>query len=701
MLTKLDTLHTDLLAVEGKQDTGNISLGSIDTKLTSQATAANQATEITKLTSLDTKLPAQGPALRTGATPVTMASDQPAINVGGTAPTGTAPAANPISVSGIDGGGLKRHLLTDTAGRLEIDTIQSLPLPAGASTLAAQTQLDTDLNAFKAANHTDLLAVQTKQDTGNASFASIDTKLSSQATAANQTTMSTKLDTLHADNLVVEGKQDTGNISLSSIDTKLTSQATAANQVTEITKLTSLDNKTPALVSGRQPVDGSGVVQPISANDIITTGSITAVAQTVVLSTAGQSSGSFQISGTWVGTLLFEGSLDGVIWNAINAVSSSTSSPQPTTSVNGLYRLTPGALQQIRVNAISFTSGTVNVIGRSSLATGGIFANQIIPIIASALPLPAGAATSAAQTTQQSSLSSIDAKLTNGNQSARSLDGAGNAITSTTIGAKQRLDVTLAAGATVGTAVGIYTDIVGGKDIAGNAQMIATDTSGNQTAVGNVAAGTTDSGNPVKVGGKYNATAPTLVDGQRGDIQLTPNSRVIMVAEDGAKSTYSTAIQGLAASTAATDIFTITGSATKTVRIIKVGFSGIQTSGTIQDVLLIKRSAANTGGISSTPTIVPYDSNSAVATAVVRAYTVNPAMLGTAIGTVKAAKVLVNQSSGGPSGPTSPPDVIWVFGQGPTQALVLRGVAQQLVINYNGQTSAGSSLDMFIEWTEE
>lgn len=40
--------------------------------------------------------------------------------------------------------------------------------------------------------------------------------------------------------------------------------ATSANQTTELASLASIDGKTPALVSGRQPVDGSGVTQPIS-----------------------------------------------------------------------------------------------------------------------------------------------------------------------------------------------------------------------------------------------------------------------------------------------------------------------------------------------------------------------------------------------------------------------------------------------------
>lgn len=55
---------------------------------------------------------------------------------------------------------------------------------------------------------------------------------------------------------------------------------------------------------------------------------------------------------------------------------------------------------------------------------------------------------------------------------------------------------------------------------------------GNTTGafvVGNVASGAADSGNPVKVGGVYNTSAPTLSNGQRGDLQLdlAGNLRVV------------------------------------------------------------------------------------------------------------------------------------------------------------------------------
>ena len=46
------------------------------------------------------------------------------------------------------------------------------------------------------------------------------------------------------------------------------------------------------------------------------------------------------------------------------------------------------------------------------------------------------------------------------------------------------------------------------------------DATGTTFVVGNVASGASDNGNPVKVGGIYNATPPSFTDGQRGDLQV-------------------------------------------------------------------------------------------------------------------------------------------------------------------------------------
>lgn len=119
---------------------------------------------------------------------------------------------------------------------------------------------------------------------------------------------------------------------------------------------------------------------PIIDNDITAAGSITAAAQTVAIVLNGNSGAAIQITGTWVGTLQFEGTLDGTNWIAINAVAASTSLPQVTNTVNGLFRLTPGGLAQMRVNATAWTSGTAVISIRASAGTGGTFINQIAPV---------------------------------------------------------------------------------------------------------------------------------------------------------------------------------------------------------------------------------------------------------------------------------------------------------------------------------
>lgn len=69
-----------------------------------------------------------------------------------------------------------------------------------------------------------------------------------------------------------------------------------------------------------------------------------------------------------------------------------------------------------------------------------------------------------------------------------------------------------------------------------NAQVADPNNSGAASSVvtGDVAAGATDSGNPVKVAGKYNSTQPTLTDGQRGDLQLASRGELLVQLSNGA-----------------------------------------------------------------------------------------------------------------------------------------------------------------------
>lgn len=59
--------------------------------------------------------------------------------------------------------------------------------------------------------------------------------------------------------------------------------------------------------------------------------------------------------------------------------------------------------------------------------------------------------------------------------------------------------------------------------VTGTLTAVTTVTTVSTLTGGGVASGAADSGNPVKVGGKYNASPITLTDGNRGDVQLDVN----------------------------------------------------------------------------------------------------------------------------------------------------------------------------------
>jgi hypothetical protein len=101
-----------------------------------------------------------------------------------------------------------------------------------------------------------------------------------------------------------------------------------------------------------------------------------------------------------------------------------------------------------------------------------------------------------------------------------------------------------------------------GNGAAATAQRVtvANDSTGiiASTSTGNVASGATDSGNPVKVGGKYNVTLPTFTDGQRADLQVGNRGALITNIAGSGTGIFADVANGLAdgASTAATALLT-------------------------------------------------------------------------------------------------------------------------------------------------
>lgn len=194
-------------------------------------------------------------------------------------------------------------------------------------------------------------------------------------------------------------------------------------------------------------------------------------------------------------------------------------------------------------------------------------------------------------------------------------------------------------------------------------------------------------------------TEVTIVDGSSNngnELVVNSDGSLIAAPTDGKQVTYSAGFSGSVAALLATDVFTILGSATKTIRVTCIKMSATTTagSGLSINLTLVKRSTADSGGTSTTATIVPHDSASAAGTAVIRNYTVNPT-LGTAVGIVRSERLTTGTTG------TSSGIIDWEFGTRPGQALVLRGTSEQLCMNFGTVTITGSVIAFCIEWTEE
>jgi len=157
-----------------------------------------------------------------------------------------------------------------------------------------------------------------------------------------------------------------------------------------------------------------------------------------------------------------------------------------------------------------------------------------------------------------------------------------------------------------------------------------------------------------------------------------------------------------------TDLVIIEGSATKTIRIVRIKIITTNTAAGSQQFFLIKRSTADTTGtFVSAGTPVPLDSTNAAAT-VNRAghFTANPGALGTAVGTMNiiraASPVAIPATFAGIVDEAGYDLLDHYVNSQLDQLVTLRGVAQTLAINFNGAALvAGQTHAYTIVWVEE
>lgn len=426
-----------------------------------------------------------------------------------------------------------------------------------------------------------------------------------------------------------------------------TGASTSANQTngTQQTQIVQGGNTGVVTAAGAQKVDGSAVTQPVSGTvtvnqgtpggspwpvsgtftsaatpDFSGSGSLTAACSTpsscgagstVDLSQNTSSLGNMEleVQGTWVGTILMEGSNDsGANWKSFSVVlpSPAAFSSAGVTS-NGYYRtLGVGSFKWIRARMNPYTSGTAVVTLRASVGPD-------------------------------------------------------------VVGVVQSNPSNLATGAWFNNS---------GTQVQG-----ASDSSGNQI---------------VNAQGKANSAVQSFSIGTSNPLQTDLRGAQLTVPLDGMRATYSASF-GISPATTATDVFTIGGSGSKTVRILQVEAWPSETTAALKQLFLLIRSSANSGGTSSAGTAVPFDSNSPAATAPVTIYSANPTSLGTLVGNIRSSNMNV-----GPGTTTDPETLVrWDFGNNSGQAVVLRGSSQFLALNLNSVTFTGGSIYVSVTWTEE
>ncbi len=110
-----------------------------------------------------------------------------------------------------------------------------------------------------------------------------------------------------------------------------------------------------------------------------TKGSITEAGKDISLPVDGQSSAGIQVTGTYSGTLQFEGTIDGLNWVSLLLKVPSTNIECSSTSSTGVFIGPVAGIKIVRVRASALASGTASVTVVSSMAGNGDLSAKLTP----------------------------------------------------------------------------------------------------------------------------------------------------------------------------------------------------------------------------------------------------------------------------------------------------------------------------------
>lgn len=83
----------------------------------------------------------------------------------------------------------------------------------------------------------------------------------------------------------------------------------------------------------------------------------------------GHTTASMQVSGTFVGTITFEATIDGSTWVSVLVTNLTSGGTAVNTAAAGIFRVSCAGLAEIRARISAYTSGSITVHGRVTEAS--------------------------------------------------------------------------------------------------------------------------------------------------------------------------------------------------------------------------------------------------------------------------------------------------------------------------------------------
>ena len=114
---------------------------------------------------------------------------------------------------------------------------------------------------------------------------------------------------------------------------------------------------------------GAGITSGASGTTLSGQGAIAALNAAIVVPVTGVGGVSFSVTGTWVGTLSFQYSLDGLAWTADTSLNNAIGAFTSSATANGAFTAPVGSYKFFRITATAWTSGSASVVYNASPAS--------------------------------------------------------------------------------------------------------------------------------------------------------------------------------------------------------------------------------------------------------------------------------------------------------------------------------------------